>query len=250
MRINRSRVAKTSELTIDGDLDFLTTFQAKNLATPAATEATRKGSKDVTMAEISDTIKNAASGLVKLDASADVPDAQIPNLNASKITAGRFPNARLGWTAAKFLQGAGATNDPTEVDAPAGMPTPAAGDLILASSAAEKPGDSANRTTYVKVKEISVGRTGEYRIKFSLRNSSGYIAYGRIYKNGAAVGTEQTEDSDASVVKSEDLAGWASGDLCQLYLKSSNLGFNAWVKDFEVYADNRIIDIVTQEEFA
>lgn len=49
----------------------------------------------VVMADLAAAIKNAANGLVVLDASADVPDAQIPGLNASKITAGRFPVDRL-----------------------------------------------------------------------------------------------------------------------------------------------------------
>lgn len=41
---------------------------------------------------------NAANKLVKLDASADVPDAQIPNLDASKITSGTLTDARIALT--------------------------------------------------------------------------------------------------------------------------------------------------------
>ena len=47
--------------------------------------------------------------------------ANIPNLDQSKITTGRFPLARLGWTLNKILKGAGASANPTEIDAPAGI---------------------------------------------------------------------------------------------------------------------------------
>lgn len=46
--------------------------------------------------------------------------AGVPNLDAAKITSGRFGKTRLEWTANKLLKGAGAGADPTEIDVPAG----------------------------------------------------------------------------------------------------------------------------------
>lgn len=47
--------------------------------------------------------------------------ADIPNLDAAKITSGRFGVSRLGWTSDKLLKGAGVNADPTEIDAAFGL---------------------------------------------------------------------------------------------------------------------------------
>lgn len=52
MRITRSPTRLTSLLTVDADLDFLTLYQTKRLASPASGEALRKGNRDITKSEI------------------------------------------------------------------------------------------------------------------------------------------------------------------------------------------------------
>lgn len=49
--------------------------------------------------------------------------ADIPNLDAAKITSGRFGVSRLGWTLNKLLKGAGVDANPAEIDVPAGIPS-------------------------------------------------------------------------------------------------------------------------------
>ncbi|GAJ02296.1 unnamed protein product, partial [marine sediment metagenome] len=52
MRIGAPTADKLSQLVVDADVDFLTLWQAKGLASPADGEALRKGSAEITNAEI------------------------------------------------------------------------------------------------------------------------------------------------------------------------------------------------------
>ena len=76
--------------------------------------------------------------------------------------------------------------------------------------------------TYVKTKEVKVGSGGEYRIKFSIKVLVATTVYGKIYRNGIAVGTERSTGSGSYVEFSEDISGWASGDLIQVYIYGSS----------------------------
>ena len=134
------------------------------------------------------------------------------------------------WTNAKLLLGAGAGADPTEVDLPPVDAT--VGDIVEANSQAEV---SEAGVAYVKHKEIVIGRDGTYRISFDLKSTAAN-GYGRIYKNGAAEGTERIETDDYTNY-SEDIAGWSKGDLCQLYLKITG-GATASAKMFKVASSN------------
>jgi len=74
MKISQPPISKSSELTVDADLDMLSTYQVKALASPASTEALRKGSKDITNAEVADA---AAIDYVKLALTGLIRDADI-----------------------------------------------------------------------------------------------------------------------------------------------------------------------------
>lgn len=63
MKVSRGRISASSEITIDEDLDFLSTYQVKGLASPASGEALRKGSKDIANAEVADAAAVAYSKL-------------------------------------------------------------------------------------------------------------------------------------------------------------------------------------------
>ncbi len=77
---------------------------------------------------------------------------------------------------------------------------------------------TTNSLTPVKLKEITVTYPGVYRIKFALRKVSGAgAAHAQVYRNGAGIGTIQENASTEFTTFSEDLGGWQTDDLLQLY---------------------------------
>lgn len=104
--------------------------------------------------------------------------------------------------------------------AQSGITSYAAGDYLIAGPSRFTNMNSV--TTYTKIAELYLPRGGTLRIKFSLGNNDGGVtAYGRIYRNGSAVGTERTTGASPLIDQSEDISGWAAGDLLQLYAKVS-----------------------------
>ena len=100
--------------------------------------------------------------------------------------------------------------------------------------------------SYVKVKEIGLASGGTIRVKFDLRpDSAPGTAYGRIYRNGGAVGTEQSEAAAVFDTKSEDIAGWSAQDLLQLYIKQAG-GVSAEAKNLQLSADKFHIHTVVE----
>lgn len=107
----------------------------------------------------------------------------------------------------------------------------AAGAIVVASNADQSV--STTSTTYVKLIELIIPYGGEFRIDFDLDGNAIANGYARIYRNGTAVGTERSTANPASF--SEDISGWSSGDLLQLYLKHDS--DTATVTSFLVKAD-------------
>lgn len=95
-----------------------------------------------------------------------------------------------------------------------------AGNYLLVISS----GTFLSDTSYTKVKEFLIKKTGTYRVSFELstNDSTGDSwAYGRIYKNGTAIGTERSRNLTSYMTFTEDFA-FTVGDYCQLYLASSS----------------------------
>lgn len=93
-----------------------------------------------------------------------------------------------------------------------------AGDYEFNLNATER---STTSTTYVKLKETKIGVGGTLRIKFSIKTDGAGTVYGRIYRNGVAVGTERTSALGTYVEYSEDIGGWSPADLVQVYVHRS-----------------------------
>lgn len=104
-------------------------------------------------------------------------------------------------------------------------------------------------TSYTKIAEIFLPRAGTLRIKFwNFGASTGQTGFGRIYRNGSAVGTERSTTTTTGIQYSEDISGWAAGDLLQLYAKTSNGADPAVIGGMELFEgapETSIVDDVT-----
>jgi len=92
--------------------------------------------------------------------------------------------------------------------------------------------------SYVKMKTIAVdtlyATPSTIRIKFDLyRVGISRNVYGRIYKNGGAVGIERITNSDTPQTYTEDIS-FAEGDTIELWLKGLSLGSPAYNNEFYV----------------
>lgn len=119
----------------------------------------------------------------------------------------------------------------------AGILGTVADDTLQFSNDAEA---STGSGTYVKLREVEITEpTQTIRVKFDLKVNSagGTVAYGRIYKNGIAIGTEQTSVIATYATKSEDIVfNGVAGDLVQIYAKQTG-GTLAFERNLRVYYD-------------
>jgi hypothetical protein len=94
-------------------------------------------------------------------------------------------------------------------------------------------------TTYAKFKTITldtlISRSLNIRTYFELKCYSAYAVYGRVYKNGAAFGTERSTSSTTYVSFTEDL-GFKQGEICELWLRASTAGtsYAAYARNFRI----------------
>ncbi len=95
----------------------------------------------------------------------------------------------------------------------------AAGDEIIASAPSEyqNPG-----TSPMKVKEIRIDRGGTIRVTWNMRGNQSRSNTGcvgsRVYRNGVPMGRNHGQcNSNTWQSISEDIDGWSTGDLVQLY---------------------------------
>jgi len=110
-----------------------------------------------------------------------------------------------------------------------------------ASATAKISNDTARSSgsgTYVKLKETKVFYAGTMRIVFDIKTGTGTeVAYGRIYVNSEAVGTERshTGDTNYSTVATEDITVSAY-DLVQIWCKNAS-GATTYVQNFRISYD-------------
>jgi hypothetical protein len=109
-----------------------------------------------------------------------------------------------------------------------------AGDVLNNSNDTER---SVTATSYTKIKEIKINeRIDGYRAKFDLTCKAVELCYGRIYKNGIAIGSQHSTSSNVYVTFSDDLSGLVEDDLLQIYVYSPPDGANiVYVQNFRLY---------------
>lgn len=127
-----------------------------------------------------------------------------------------------------------------------------AGFLATASDNLKASADTQRSTTgsgYVKKKQMTVALSGVFRVKFDLSQDQISTAYAKIYRNGVAWGTEQTQTgTNVWGTKSEDLH-FMQGDTIELWLNCAGGGYNTICRNFRVYYDkNTASDIVVDTD--
>jgi hypothetical protein len=109
---------------------------------------------------------------------------------------------------------------------------------------------TSTSATYVKVKTITLskGLIGQQRFLFDIKTSNAGVdvAYGKIYRNGVALGTEQSDTTGSYVTKSEDLTQtWLPNDTCELWVKIANAS-TVSVQNFRIdYDDSPTVTVTS-----
>lgn len=117
-------------------------------------------------------------------------------------------------------------------------------DDLLHSHDAEYWGTAAS---YTKKKTITLDTLSlspsTIRVKFDLKAESGTTGYGRVYKNGVAIGTEQSTTSTSYVTFSEDLS-FEMGDTLELWVKDGTAGSTfVGCVNFRVYGTTAVLTL-------
>lgn len=113
-----------------------------------------------------------------------------------------------------------------------------ASDNLVSSNDTETSNTAAAYTLLSTI--VATSTIDNARIKFDMRtNWAGVTAYGKIYKNGVAVGTEQSTIDVAYNTYSEDLfINAVTGDSIQLYGYTADPGVRqVFVRNFRIYFD-------------
>ena len=97
-----------------------------------------------------------------------------------------------------------------------------AGNALLIKEDSE---GSSNSLSPIKVREFQLDKGGTLRIKFDIASPGPAItSYGRIYRNGTAVGILRSVAPVAGwATYSQDISGWKPGDLVQLYVHGTGI---------------------------
>jgi len=165
---------------------------------------------EITAAMISSTLKSPAAnveGLRKLGTgSLDACAGDDPRLGGSTIADGAVTQPKLGYTA---------------------------GDNLIFANDTER---ETGQTSWTKIKETIVVRSGILRIKFTGRVGAGGTAHFKIYRNDTAVGEDRVTSSVNPTTWTQDIGNWTAQDACRIYGYNEVFGQTAVVNNFRLYS--------------
>ena len=82
-----------------------------------------------------------------------------------------------------------------------------------------------SNAAYTKIKEFAILVAGSYDVVFTINNTdNNFTTFGQTFKNGVAVGSEQTSATNVDVTFNETISGLVVGDLLQFYGKTTKAG--------------------------
>ncbi len=119
------------------------------------------------------------------------------------------------------------------------QPTSAGTEIYLARATTQRMVSKASE--YTKFKETApLTRGGTVTVTFTLGTTDTRMIYGKVYKNGLAIGAERLHSgtwTPSETTYSENFTGVAIGDVFQVYCKNTDTG-GAYVKDLFVTAND------------
>ena len=101
---------------------------------------------------------------------------------------------------------------------------------------------SNTSATYIKVKEIAAAIAWTYTVYFEIKADASTTAFGRIYVDGVAVGTERSTSSTSYVWYLENITVTA-GQLIQLYYKKTGTNSH-YAQNFRLYGFIKPVSLV------
>jgi len=207
------------------------TILNEDINASAAIAWTKLSKTGSSLADLETKAFSATTGTVGVDRGGTNKTSWTQYLIPYADTTTSFSQIAIG-TSKQVLTSNGAGAAPTFQDVTINPFTP--GTDTLKSAATER---STLNVAYTKLKDIDIPNNGgTLSVVFSLHGDTVNLAYGRIYVNDVAVGTERTRLQNTYEVFTEDI-NFSAGDNIQIYAHGTASG-SAYVKDFYIYYKN------------
>ena len=128
------------------------------------------------------------------------------------------------------------------IDAVGGSVLPKDASANLRNSYDAEAHHGINDASYhlLKTFTFTYGIKGTINVKFDRKANGAYAVYGRVYKNGVALGTADggVDQTYQNFSEDIDIGTIAPGETLELWGKAEAAGAEIWVQNFRLYYDN------------